>query len=503
MNLKKVLLFCTGCVNAAGIIYLLLLGSLYMLAQDDHASLTYFHKYGFNSAFLYWYSHWTGRFTTIYFINSFYFIMEHGIPLLTYYAFILFILICGIYKLLRNALVYIAPALADEKALLVNAACFAGLISVYSNFEFNTFYWLVASITYIGSIAFFLFGTGEAISKGSRPLSFLLVGISFIFVGGASENFAFTSIVLISLLFIFVVWNNRGSSFQTLLRMPIIQKTTLAIFVCGVAFLIMVVAPGNKVRMQTINMLFAGYKKVPVPFGQLPGEVFLNYKILLALVLAKLPLFLGALPLFIAFGALSKPVMNRTHLRNMWLIILSFCLLLFVFITPTVYASASLGPPRSLSFVVFFSIILIACLGFVIGNIYSEYRKALSIIAIGSLIFWSAAFLHDIEKQVPQIRAYNTSEKSRLVYLALLKERHTEGVVVVDSLYTPHFKSYTNVFRNQIMDVLKRHNLIQCPYSPIEFDPIYYDEISADTSNYTNVDLRNDLQLPFTVQLKR
>ena len=503
MSSRKIFAFFLALSNVAGLIYLLCLACLYMLAQDDHAYLMNFHKYGFNSSFLYWYQNWQGRFGPHYLLNIMFILRGLHVPLLFYYIFILALLTFGTYQLIKNTFIYFNIPVNENLRLLSNAAGFIVVVSIYVNFEFNTFYWLNASCMYYGGLAFFVYGLSQVLSNNRTPLSFLLVAVSFLYVGSSTENFSFVSIVLVCIMLMSMAWANRHLPFNLLLKNVHVQKAVLAVIICGIAFLIMVSAPGNKVRMHTINLLFAGYKVVPVPFAQLPSAIADNYKILLVLIMAKLPFIIGALPIYAVVGALSRTVVTKAFFKNSVLAVVGFIVLLMIFIMPTVYATAGLGPLRSLTFIIPLISTLTFFMAFSAGNIYTRYRNFLVIISIVALVFWTSAFIHDIGQQVPGLQKYDATEKSRLNNLASLKAQNTTGVVVLDSLYTPHFKSYSNVLRNEIMDKFKRLHLVETTYYPIQFDPLFYDEITADTTDYTNKDLRNDLELPFSVRLKK
>ena len=502
MNSRKAFVFVLMLANIAGLVYILSLGYLSLPAQDDYAFLTYIHRYGFNSSFLYWYSHWQGRFTAHYLINAQLVLWEHHFPMLCFYVFILSVAVYGTYNLIKNALAYFEISTVENKWVLSNAACFITILSVYSNFEFNTFYWLNVSAMYVGGVVFFILGVSEMIDRTKKLSSYLIVAFSFLYLGASSENFAFVGIALTCLILFGMFWLNRGISFNSFLRMPVTQKTGLAIIVSGVAFLIMVTAPGNAIRMHTINLLYVGYKTVPVPLSNLPVEVFSNYKILLVMVLSRLPLILSALPVFALSVTMAKPLGNKAWLKQIVIVILLFTASLYFFIIPTVYATADLGPSRSLTYLIFFLVILIFYIAFIVGNVYSSYRKSLTILAICSLLIWIGVFIHDTLVQFPQMQKYNTSERSRFKYLGSLKDQNISGVIVLDSLYTPHFSSYSNKLRNEIMDLCKKHNFLHSNYYAIEYDPLFYNEITPDTSSYINTDLRKALDLPFSVQLK-
>jgi hypothetical protein len=436
MNSRKVFLFFLTLANLTGLTYLLSLGLLSLPALDDYAFLTYMRQYGFNSSFTYWYSHWQGRFTAHYAINTQWVLMLHNFPLLFFYAIEMIIGVYGTYNFIKNALVYVKIPVEGYKWSILNAACFIVVISLYSNFEFNTFYWLNVSAMYVGGVVFFILGFSEVISPSKKLYSYIIAMLSFLYMGGSAENFAFIGILLTGLFLLSILLFTPRTSFSNYLKMPVIQKALLSLASASCAFLIMVAAPGNVIRMHVINTMYNGYKTVPIPLSQLPFEVFTGYKILLVIVFSKLPILLSVLPVFAVIYTTRVPI-PKSHLKVVAFFLLFFILSLSVFILPTMYATGGLGPLRSFTYLIFFLFLFAFYVAFVVGNIYQTLLKGLTVLSIFVLLAWSIIFTRDFLLQFPEMKKYNQSELNRLKYLSDLKtQKKIRGYCLRFTLHT-------------------------------------------------------------------
>jgi uncharacterized membrane protein YobD (UPF0266 family) len=234
----------------------------------------------------------------------------------------------------------------------------------------------------------------------------------------------------------------------------------------------------------------------------MPGHVFTWYIALLINVVSKTPLLLAAAPVFMYAGASLPPVRANHILRRLLIVVSVFIIAIAFFIVPSVYAQASLGPARQYTYLSFFMSLLAMYIFLILGNLRFFSNKGLFFMAVFSLLFYCSIYARDIYRQVPDMKKYALSEDSRLQKIAALKAADVKGIVILDSLYTPHYTSYSNLLRNEIKDKLQKHCGYKIPYESADFAPIFYNEISVDTAFYLNSDMAKTLHLPFAIKLK-
>ena len=380
---------------------------------------------------------------------------------------------------------------------MLNVSCFIFMLVIYNNFQLNIFYWLTNSPMYFGGVILFLIGVAHILNRKNDTITYILTALCFIYTGSSSENFAAISILLLTGYLALSYLLEYKAGLSKFLQNIHVQKTVVALLFCAISFIIMVVAPGNKARLDISNAIYKGFETVPLAWSKMPSHVLTGYGEMLIMIIAKLPLLLLAAPVFMFTGS-SLPTIKMNHpLKSALLVVLLFVVAVFFFIIPSVYAQACLGPARQYTYISFFLCLLAFYVFLIIGNLQLIPQKAVFPIAVGALLLYSGIYLRDTYIQTPGMKKYACSEDKRIEKLDSLNKAGTQGVVVVDSLYTPSYLSYSNVIRNILRDKLHRNWPYRVPFESPRFEPLFFNEISTDTSFYINSDMAKMLNLHF------
>jgi len=494
--MRRAYIFLLSLANLTGLLYLLMLGWFSRIASDDYSYGVVLHRDGFFGGLKYWYLNLQGRFAAHAVIEAalglFY---DHHINMVFYHAIVILLGIYSFYILFKNATEQ--KQLPFDKLLMLNVSCFIFILVVYNNFQFNIFYWLTNSPMYFGGVILFLIGIAHILNRKNDIGTYLLIILCFLYTGSSSENFAAISILLLTGYLLLSYLPVRNDGLNKFFQNKHVQKTCVALLFCTVSFIIMVVAPGNKVRLDISNALYKGYETVPLAWSKMPSHVLTGYGEMLIMIVAKLPLLLLAAPVFMFTGSLLPAIKMNSPLKSVLIIVLLFVAGVFFFIIPSIYAQACLGPARQYTYISFFICLLAFYAFLIIGNLQIIPQKAVFLTAAGALLLYSGIYLRDTCMQTPGMKKYAGSEDRRIEKLDSLNKAGTQGVIVVDSLYTQSYLSYSNVIRNTLRGKLDRKWPYRVPFESPRFEPLFFNEISTDTAFYINSDMAKMLNLHF------
>ena len=387
--------------NIFFLIYIFILGYYNRLSGDDYAFMGHLREYGFFNPFTYWYDAWQGRFCPQFVINTVLLVYKIIPNLIFYTVIITTLFILSIYKILK---LYFPLS----KWYLLNYSVFLFSTLVFTALEFNTFFWITVSPMYYGGILFALFGVGYILGTGKKWHHFLIIGLSFIYVGSSSEHVGILTCGALGLL---LLANSFKLKFnlKSMLSNTKNSKLLVAISFCAIAFVIMILAPGNKIRMaqspQTTDIIHL--IKITIT-----ASVFVMRH-----VFYKIPYLILMIPIMLLLGVFLKDkIIVKKHNYFIVLIISIIGLLGIIFLSnlPTAYAMSSNGPTRSY---VFISFLILMTLSFL--SVYTGYRfinstrilKNISLVSIGVLIL---ILSYVAVNEIPQSIKYSGSSDARI-----------------------------------------------------------------------------------------
>lgn len=330
----------------------------------------------------------------------------------------------------------------------------------------ETWFWLVSVCIYLWSIIISLTLFYVLMQKKNNIVQIALLVICSVFIGGASESFA---LVIIFLLVAYLFFSNTvlKKNFTEL----ILEKRNLSIFTAlcflVISFAITMMAPGNEIR-----------------YGALPKADFAHlvwvqlksfFKIIFIRTPLKLPyLLLFSMPWLVlgnALSPLSEKVKLFSFIKGNLKFLLLFTALVFIFLIPTSFVMAELGPDRSLSQVSFLIAFAFALLFFKTGYCVEIKKTLLQPVKMFVAVCAVAVLLFHVINQYMVTKEYAIAYDKRMHYLLQLKNQQQKETVSLNAL----------------------------PASGM----LYSAEISTDTAYFANTFLEYGLHLPFSTKRKK
>ena len=323
----------------------------------------------------------------------------------------------------------------------------------------ETWFWYIIILTYLWSIIAFIFLLNLIFSFKNIFLTFIFIIVCSAYIGGASESYALIFLFSLIAIFLYRKKLNINKSFTI-----IDYKLILAISALLLSFSISYFAPGTEIRhsllphtpiLEKLQIFSKSYIKYFLRF--LPD------KIIYLLLFSFLWLYIGS-------KYLKKSFKEKEVIKTIKNITLLFLVFLVVTLLPTSFIMSETGPGRSLSIVSLLTVIYYAILFSLLG-IFIDTNKIFYKILLSSLSLISILFLiFTIYSQYKVAKLFSQACDERL-------------------------QSIKTALLNNQKETLELNKI------PPE-GMLYWDELSEDTTHFTNKHLRDGLNLPFQVKLK-
>ena len=228
---------------------------------DDFCFMAKIYDYGVFGSIRWWYMNWQGRYLPQFFTNLILVLYKVSDSMLLYGFFIIILFCLSLYRCIVNIFskFNLKISISDKYIFIIfSISIFCLLLDFHM--DSSTLYWVNVSTMYFLGIIFLLLGLSELLSPQRRISSFLILFFSFIYVGCSSEHFALLVLVL---LFSFYILQRFYSNIigEFLFQ----NKLFWAFISCLTSFLVMYLAPGNSVRLSTINQpsFLKGLQNIP------------------------------------------------------------------------------------------------------------------------------------------------------------------------------------------------------------------------------------------------
>jgi len=319
--------------------------------------------------------------------------------------------------------------------LLFNAVALFYNLYVLTNIDFAVFNWLCAICFYM--YAPFLILTLYLLNKKRIYWYqwFILILIS-IFLGGGQE--AFTPVVL--LVFVFNVFyylkQFKYKLFDTIKDIRV-QKIVAFGFIVLICFIIVVIGPGNYIRMQ-----LSEFVKPTSLSGYISG--FSNaISMFLYFVSFYLPYYIILGTVFLYIGlCLPKDSLkiNLSYTKIISISILVYCIYFLLSAFPNVYLWSGFGIQRNYTHVVFFTILFICFQAFMYGHFKVKLvrRKLVLFIINFGVAILCLIMIFNLYNDTISAHKYAQSFDNRIVLLEKLNKEGATDIVSVDPISVPY-----------------------------------------------------------------
>jgi hypothetical protein len=454
---KKVFSFSLTLISFLFISLYFILSFHARLVGDDFFYLWLKKSFGAWNGMMYQYEHWSGRWTAHYLGCLLLEVWKSPYLVPSVCILTFFLLFLSIKLILKN----IFHFLKNEKISGINSLTVIIISTLFlTSFSIGeTWFWYIIIITYLWSIIAFIFLLGIIFNQKKRSIDYFTIALSTTFIGGASESFALIFLMIIlSILFFRIAQLKKTIFDETNIRL------IASLIILAISFSFSVFAEGTLIRhsllphttlIEKVVIVFKSFIKFFIRY--LPGKLFY--------------FLLFSVPWLVLGNICKKDILLEGFpLKKIGVITKIFIGLIFLMYIPTASVMSETGPDRALSIISFTTTFYFAIVFFIAGLHISFDSPLLKKI---TLLFSTLAAI------VLCFHIYNQYTK----------------VSVFLKAYNDRMRNIQNASMDNLSGTLSLEKM------PDE-GMLYWDELSTDTSYFTNQHLRDGLRLTFKVKLK-
>lgn len=474
---------------AATTAYLLMLGWYNTLSLDDYGFAVDLRVYNPFSWTKQIYLTWQGRFTG-FFLSGIRFELFDTSSL-------------WIWTIIHLLLGYMVTWLYMKDVVRIKDTCLnVGIsvlltnIAICSVFEISTFYWLCCAGYFFVIYATLLLVYVLFFAHWRNWVRYVVAVLCAIYISGSAENYAPLVLLVLGLIWLYtIIKDARTSSFKVAF-----QKHQLLFIVCaiiGIGFLLMLLAPGNKVRMnqggQPVGFM---HQFALVPF--IKKVVVANFVFGLRLLSRGLYV-IGVLPIALWLGKWMKDHNAVISDEYIWkrIIVATIFLILFIFIAVTacVYGIGYYPPLRSMGYVLFVVMAWALYCGILVGYHYTEtLNKCINYCFIICLGLWTGYGCYYLIKEQPAAKHYYEYIQARDTRIQQLAANGSTTPVVVKPLILPYWSNSYSYVRTFLNRCLGSKRVVKENYFPYMTS-----ELCDDPNNFKNNGLKSYYQANFDI----
>lgn len=379
--LSNLLLFCCALTF---LVFYLMLGFHNRAASDDIYSILQFKELGAFKLLSKYYLSWSGRWPTILFFSV---LLNFSDPISDFHKYIF------VYYLVTLLILFLSVNFILKEVCRI---AFHVVLTIFESFVFSTLFiasfyfftfqstevwwWICSSFVYLQGIVALLTGTALVLNRKNHFLNLLLIGICFAYLGGSSEVYAISVIVVIISTIVILRYRHRDA-LQSFIKGPYFKSVCLAATTFILSAIISLSAPGNRSRN---DFRIAEDKSVSLRETKArPSQTISDF-------VKKFPFALGISMLAFILGRRVKELNPGSDLfkrpaRTLLLATLPF--LISVIVTwsfQKLFLKEMIIPARAWTFSSFFLSAFFCCLFFVLG--YKMQLKRTSTLIFSILI---------------------------------------------------------------------------------------------------------------------
>ena len=439
-------------------IYLLMMGWYNVLTLDDYGCIADVDNYGVFGYVQNMYMTWQGRWSAFLIDAIYYKVWGHASNLVTFTMFQLVIGYITVYYILKKTIsVQRDIVLASVSVLLVN-------LSILALQEISTFYWLCCP-HYILCVWAFIWLCYLLFSpKDYQWWHIILTIFLSLYLSGIAETFTPLVIMILGIKWLFNIFKEKRYNF---VQQPNDRYLTISLLVLVAGFLIMVLAPGNASRIDSMsNNSFIGHfvlSSFLTKWCKATAILFLRFisKSLYYMAICIIAMWMG-------YIYRENAILEAVVLDVKKAIYLSILLVLFfaISVAPCVYAMGWYAPPRSFSYMSFVFAFYAMWLGLSIG-----YKIRRVIILECAMILTTAAvsicaIAWCVQEQSTLSEYYAWVTKCQKEIRVKAQEGDDTPYMIRNYKYPAHLNTYS-----QLCKKIKKNRIeYQYPYMIFEVD---------------------------------
>ena len=431
LKLLKILLF------SVGIVFLLLFTVLSFhnrFLSDDYQYYDIIRNQGWLKSFSYYYTHQTIRWSALLVFNSLFFLsnsfFRDHLIIFFFHISSMALLVYSVFLLLTNSCRIILQSTPPLFYRLLFSILFA------ASFYFSTiqiaesWFWVLSGLIHMLNIVFSLLGLAFIIKIKKRTLDYAVIIASFLYVGGAAENYTFFLLLVFAEVLFYLRLNKKQHYGES--RKSIFKGITIATVSMLLSFIVNVSGPGIFARLHESRTLMPHAN--PDKLGELwnfTTNIFVEKKNLTFLLLSSLWIFAGMITKIEGFRLKNEKFKISTikMIAGMVLCLVTVGLLV---ILPLYFAFNAIGPERAMAAVSLVVAAIICWLFFFIG-LKLPTRSAFIIMLIASTASLSVLSFYTV-RQCRITHYYAECYDNRCLYLESLKHVKPTDTIEVKGL---------------------------------------------------------------------
>lgn len=337
--------------------------------------------------------------------------------------------------------------------------CFIYNLYVLTNIDFPVFTWLCAMVYYL-SLPMAILLLKYLNQRELNWKQWLLFAVLIVLIGGGSE--AFTPIVLLLMFFNgMYYWHSKDWNVQETWALPQVRRIVWTAVALLVMLTIVVVAPGNYLRMNTLDDFVH-----PVGISGWLKAMANAVGMFLYFMAFYVPYYLIAFVLAYYAGSKSYEELPFSRIKLVVWIGISFVAFMVLSSLPNVYLYGGFGIQRTFTPVVFALILAFVASGYVLG--VGRRSNWAGWCSICGLIVMFVIMCVNIAIDAPTAREYGCAVDDRIEKLCSLRDKGQKETVTVAPLPVP----YTEDVKHRLLTALGKDTPMSVLYYISDTDTV-------------------------------
>lgn len=347
-----------------------------------------------------------------------------------------FVALTGVYRFFPLLFLLIGYALmglsvknlpfANKKMVSLIAILLYNLY-VFTAIDFPVFTWICALYYYLLAPSLLLFCI--YLCKSSLNVwQWIMLTLSGIFIAGGSE--AFTPVALFVMFLIgLYYWHKNNWSIRETWSLPQVRRIVYTAVCILLLFAVVVVAPGNYVRMeQSVGEGFAH------PAGVVGWVIAIAKCVSMFLYMSAFyaPYYLVLFFFCCYLGANQQNKLPLTKIQSILIISALFVAYLVVSAIPIAFVYNGFGIQRLYTHVTFVLVGYVGGLGFIAGINAPQLMKMSKVMTIALGTMLSGIMVLNLVNDVPVMRRFSKSVDDRVTLLTNLQKQGNKDTVIVE-----------------------------------------------------------------------
>jgi hypothetical protein len=315
---------------------------------------------------------------------------------------------------------------------LFQYALLAFNLSILTNIDFPVFNWLCA-MCYYWLAPLMLLLIALLISDKNGLKEWLLIIMISIFLGGIHE--AFAPIVLVALFIIIILSTTKNAfSLKVSTQNLVLKKTITAAILLTLCTIIVVIAPGNYVRLNTWGEI----SRPDTVFEFILG-IGKTFGMLFYFQSFYLPYYLILMVVFMCFGSQQNRIEIKT-IKIILLICIAFLIYLILSILPSAYLWGGVGLQRNYTHVIFTISVFTSAIGYILGNKFKDqnFQKKITFLANIGILILISIMIYNVYSDTISSKKYADSIDNRIRTVLELKQKNNYATIQVEPISIPY-----------------------------------------------------------------